>query len=204
VSGNVLSVDSGYVIPGSSLGTLSVDGNFTQTSGELYFRIDGPSPAQYSHLNIMGTAAFGGTLNVSIFNGYMPVAGDTFELLSFVSSSGTFGTVVLPNLTSGLTWNTSQLYGAGILQVDSLSAIAGDYNGDGTVDAADYVVWRKGLGTTYIQSHYNTWRANFGKTAGGGGGSARTSPSHASVPEPTTLVLLMFAAAGRCRRRHSP
>jgi hypothetical protein len=23
----------------------------------------------------------------------------------------------------------------------------GDFNGDGTVDAADYVVWRKGLGT---------------------------------------------------------
>jgi hypothetical protein len=27
-------------------------------------------------------------------------------------------------------------------------ALPGDYNGDGTVDAADYVVWRKTLGTT--------------------------------------------------------
>lgn len=37
--------------------------------------------------------------------------------------------------------------------------LPGDYNGDGTVDAADYVVWRRDgsvLG-------YNTWRANFGR-----------------------------------------
>ena len=32
--------------------------------------------------------------------------------------------------------------------------IAGDFNTDGTVDAADYVVWRNGLGTTYAQNDY--------------------------------------------------
>ena len=40
----------------------------------------------------------------------------------------------------------------------------GDYNRDGTVDAADYVVWRSGLGTTYTQADYDVWRANFGQT----------------------------------------
>ena len=33
------------------------------------------------------------------------------------------------------------------------------------VDAADCVVWRNGLGTTYTQGDYSTWRAHFGQTA---------------------------------------
>ncbi len=73
---------------------------------------------------------------------------------------------------------------------------AGDFNHDGTVDAADYIVWRKTGGSS---NDYNTWCANFGRTffaAGGTGAGVNTN-----VPEPTTLVLLMLAAACRCLRR---
>ena len=45
-----------------------------------------------------------------------------------------------------------------VLQFVSRS-IYGDFNQDGSVDAADYVVWRK---SGYSQADYNTWRANFG------------------------------------------
>jgi len=38
---------------------------------------------------------------------------------------------------------------------------AGDFNGDGTVDAADYVEWRKNGGNP---DDYNAWKANFGNT----------------------------------------
>jgi hypothetical protein len=44
-------------------------------------------------------------------------------------------------------------------------ASPGDFNVDGRVDAADYVVWRKGLGTIYTSSDINMWRAHFGETA---------------------------------------
>ena len=74
--------------------------------------------------------------------------------------------------------------------------IPGDFNNNGVVDAADYVVWRKTDGT---QAGYNAWRTHFGQPAGAGTASGATS--NAAVPEPATLVLLMFAAAGLCLRR---
>jgi hypothetical protein len=82
------------------------------------------------------------------------------------------------------------------LQYDpAVSTLAGDYNQDGTVDAADYVVWRKNDGT---QTGYDAWRADFGATAG-----ANTSVS-AAVPESTTWALSLGAlslSAFSIRRR---
>jgi hypothetical protein len=75
--------------------------------------------------------------------------------------------------------------------------LAGDSNDDGTVDAADCVVWRKNPGGIYTPGDYDTWRTHFGEVVGGGSGAS----ADASVPEPASLVLLMFAAAGWCFQR---
>lgn len=69
------------------------------------------------------------------------------------------------------------------------AGLDGDFNNDGSVDAADYVVWRKGfLGGTFDQEDYNAWRSNFGATLG-------TALSGGAVPEPTTVWLLTAALA---------
>jgi hypothetical protein len=68
----------------------------------------------------------------------------------------------------------------------TITGLAGDYNKDGVVDAADYVVWREGLGTTYTPADYEVWRAHFGQTAGSGSGVS----VNAAVPEPSTLALI--------------
>ena len=60
--------------------------------------------------------------------------------------------------------------------------LVGDYNSNGVVDAADYVVWRDKLGQTFVlpnrdqnnygpisTADYSSWRANFGKTSPGSG-----------------------------------
>ena len=70
--------------------------------------------------------------------------------------------------------------------------LLGDHNHNGIVDAADYVVWRKGNGTIYTQPDYTVWRTHFGQTAGSG--SAASGPAGAMVPEPSTFVLLLLAA----------
>jgi hypothetical protein len=78
--------------------------------------------------------------------------------------------------------------------------LAGDYNDDGVVDAADYTVWRNNLGGSSLTNEtvtlgvvdaadYDEWKANYGSMSPGGGSAA--SPS---VPEPSTPALI-FAAA---------
>jgi len=66
--------------------------------------------------------------------------------------------------------------------------LTGDYNNDGTVDAADYVVWRRDDGT---QQGYDDWRANFGMSLPGAGGG-----SGGAVPEPASFALVMLGMAG--------
>jgi hypothetical protein len=78
-------------------------------------------------------------------------------------------------------------------------SLPGDFNHDGTVDAADYVVWRKGLGTTYTQDDYNTWQANFGASLSTGSSSAfppPPSPFDNTVPERSTFALAAMSAGG--------
>jgi hypothetical protein len=93
--------------------------------------------------------------------------------------------------------------GTNLWQATWMAILDGDYNGDGTVNAADYVVWRKGLGTTYTEDDYEAWRANFGAEssgmeAGSGaagyplGASAELLP--AAIPEPSTGVLFVVGA----------
>jgi outer membrane protein assembly factor BamB len=79
--------------------------------------------------------------------------------------------------------------------VFDVSRIPGDFNNNGTVDAADYVVWRNGLGTTYTQADYHAWRANFGATAAGAAAVVDTfaNANSATIPEPGTLGLLALA-----------
>jgi hypothetical protein len=124
--------------------------------------------SQYDAVVASGHLALGGTLTISLINNYLPAVGATFDILDWASLSGKFASIQLPSLGNGLTWDTSQLYVNGSLVVTGLP---GDYSNDGKVDAADYVIWRKGLGTTYTQNDYNVLRTHFGQTTGGGSGN---------------------------------
>jgi hypothetical protein len=68
------------------------------------------------------------------------------------------------------------------------AAIPGDFNHDGHVDAADYTIWRSGLGGAYTQADYTIWKSHFGQSAGAASASAT------AVPEPATLAVLALAA----------
>jgi hypothetical protein len=174
-----------------------VTGDFAQgASGKLKIDLAGTTPGTlYDQLLVSGALALAGTLEVSLTVGFQPTSGMAFDILDWSTLSGTFNTITLPVLGAGLAWNTSQLFVSGVLSV----GVAGDFNGNGVVEAADYVVWRKKLGTIYMPSDYDVWRSHFGQSAGSGSGAS----ANAAVPEPAMLMLLMLAAAGWCllRRR---
>jgi hypothetical protein len=91
------------------------------------------------------------------------------------------------------------------------AGVIGDYNDDGKVDAADYVVWRKFNGTLTTLPNDSTpgivspadldeWKAHFGMMAMPGGGS-----STSAVPEPpmhfvTLALLALLRKPGRFRQ----
>jgi hypothetical protein len=103
---------------------------------------------------------------------------------------------------SGTTnWDTSQLYTTGVLAVIA-PMILGDYNRNGAVNAADYSVWRDGLGAMYTQADYAVWKSHFGQTAASGAALLAADPLSAAVPEPRALALLCIACAALTSSRH--
>jgi hypothetical protein len=87
--------------------------------------------------------------------------------------------------------------------------LAGDYNDDGVVDAADYVVWRKYQGTTHMLpnddglgtpvgfAHFDLWRSNFGATAGGNAIGELGVPELGALPLSISGLLGMMAFHAR-------
>ncbi len=81
--------------PGSSPGMVVINGNYTQTGGgTLQMEIGGVTAGtQYDQLVISGTATLDGTLNIEQFNGFVPVGGNSFQLLKYLVASGNFASV---------------------------------------------------------------------------------------------------------------
>jgi hypothetical protein len=133
-----------------------------------------------------GDVTLGGILNISLLDGFIPQEPQFLFEGSIETITGAFSAVNAP-IFNGHTLTLH--YGAN--QVTLEVSLAGDFNGDGAVDAADYVVWRKGLGTTYSQNDYNVWRANFEQSDGSG---TSASLPNLAVPEPSGIVLLFVSA----------
>lgn len=200
IGGAVTANSGGTLAPGASAGKLTVGSLTMQNGSALALEIGGlTAGSQHDQLDSTGALSLDGSLVVSLINGFVPSLGQTFDLFNSSSLSGAFDSLTMPTLSSGLAWNTSSLYTTGVLSVAS-SAIPGDYNANGVVDAADYTTYRDALGTnttlpndttpgTVSMADYSVWSNNFGQ----GGPSAA-----ATVPEPSTLaglVLTMLTAS---------
>jgi hypothetical protein len=83
-----------------------------------------------------------------------------------------------------------------VTDAQALEVITGDFNNDGAVNTADYVVWRKGFGTIYGQFHYDVW-------LGGGKTAAGSLLVVSVVPEPATIAMLRAAMLFVSLRRRS-
>lgn len=182
IAGQVEAI-TGTISPGDGVGQLSIEGRLalgdeSVVEIELAGLLAG---VEHDQLLVDGPAALSGTLSVTLDgSSYTPTTGDTFELITFDEGAGEFGALDLP---TDHQWVVTYEDDAVLLTVSE----PGDFNGDGRVDAADYTVWRDGLGTTYDQGDYDTWANNYG--------AVLSTPSlSTSVPEPTSLLLLAAVA----------
>jgi hypothetical protein len=199
--------NGGTLAPGGSIGTTNVLLSYIQSAGgSLAIEIDGAGPGQFDQLIVGGTADFDGTLDIFVSPSYTLSLSDTFAIVQagFIPLTGLANLLansVLPTISSRLDWHL--FHQPTLLTLAVVPALTGDFNADGVVDAADYVVWRKWSGQTGIGLaadsnfdgivniiDYFAWRGNYGQTVPGAG-SGRFS---AAVPEPASALLVMLAA----------
>ena len=102
-----------------------------------------------------------------------------FTLLTAADSIvGEFDNLQLPG---GFSWSVTYNANNVVLAVTGIGGQAGDYNGDGAVDARDYTIWRDSLGAiganlpadgnnngSIDPGDYTVWKNNFGQGTGSG------------------------------------
>jgi fibronectin-binding autotransporter adhesin len=188
-------------------GNVLVDGTTSGASGKLIISAGvNNGIADNKTLTLTGGGSAG-----SADVGYLDLGiNETFGGLvlgGVTKAPGTYG-----SLASSATFKDDEYFaGTGVLTVTP-AGVPGDYNNNGVVDAADYVIWRSGgplqnevsgvtTGTVTAED-YEAWRARFGNNSGSGSGSG----GGAAVPEPATLglagiVISLLLLSGR--QKHS-
>jgi hypothetical protein len=188
---------------------LQVDGDLRLENGSE-LRVDLGDNGIADKVSIAGTLAIAGATFTVGYDGDLGLtAGSAFDVLDFAAVQGVFAAMTLPELDSGLMWSTDRLFSEGVLLV----TLAGDYNGDGAVDAADYTVWRDAEGTAVTAytgadgdgdglvttADLAVWSSRYGESI------ANTA---SAVPEPGSLVALSlslpaYQLSSRRRRRQT-
>ena len=125
------------------------------------------------------------------------------EIVSLIHDGGS-----LYHLDFSLDGGTGDLFkyntGAPFIGSFVVNPLPGDYNRDGAVDTADYIVWRKTMGQYVTRGDgadgdgdgiigagdKTFWRQRFGNTSGGGGETS------ANAPEPGVMVLACIVGVG--------
>ncbi len=152
---------------------------------------------------IDGTAFLGGALDIALVNGYDPVIGDSFEIVTNEGEEiqNVFDVFSAPAL-AGRWWTLDYQTDKVVLEVNAITA---DFDGNGYVDGDDLDDWQLASqgGTAAGDADgdgdsdgrdFLAWQRQFG---------AGINPVAASVavPEPNVFVLLAICVAFKSYRR---
>ena len=179
---------------------IDLDGTLALTTGSILdiglsglTKADGSGAAgQYSAI-VADAGLLAGQLNVLLHDGFVPTAGNSFEIFTGLISS-TFTSTSFPSLP-GLTWSILYNPTSVVLQVNGGGGFSADFNHDGSVNGLDLAVWQGAYGVNALADadgdgnsdgrDFLAWQRQYGS----GPLSAVTS-AVTTVPEPTALLLV--------------
>lgn len=189
--------------PGKPAGSNSI--------GPLFTSFTSPQDIAWATGDIFGEAAWStaarmlsGTFAAGLTPGF--VAGSSGNIFtSLPPTNATFGNTATASAITAIV-RTNLAPGGGQ---------SADYNRNGIVDAADYVLWRKTQGSVAAPPgsgadgnadgmintlDYDLWRSRYGNPMGAGSGAGLST---AAVPEPASCLLLAIGALLVCNHRRS-
>jgi hypothetical protein len=162
--------------------------------------IDLAGPDQFDRLVSAQSPHLGGTLRVTLLNGFEPGPDDRFTIIESASSIvGQFETLDLPQLREGLDWSLEYLPDlVTLLTIGMPQMLLGDYDASGNVDQGDLdlVLLHWGIPADQIPPEW-TGNPPTGLVdqdeldpvlLGWGGVAGGTAARAAGVPEPVSLV----------------
>jgi hypothetical protein len=198
--------------PGNSEGIGRVDVFDYQMSptSELFIELKGTALNAFDRLVVDGVAIVDGYLSLDIddvapMTPFVPVLGNTFNILTASAVTGTFDTVDVSGMPAGLAFRVNYLANAVQLQVVNKPIFSADFDDDGEVDSTYLVIWRNAYDHNPLGdadgdndsdgNDFLIWQRQVGSKPA----VAASGVTQAAVPEPTTGVLAAVCAmaAGR-------
>ncbi|QDV72742.1 autotransporter-associated beta strand repeat-containing protein [Botrimarina mediterranea] len=202
--GAVTAQNLGVIAPGlGGIGSLSAASLSLQRGGRLEIEIGSSS---HDLLSVAGDVSLDGQLSLAL----AAFPADPLAELTVLTAGALSGS--FSNIASGARLATVDGLGSYVVTVDTAAGelrlsdfesavLPGDFNDDGSVDAADYTVWRDNFGQpvgmlpndvdgvleggVVGSAQYDRWAANYGATA--------AVPASA-IPEPAAAALAALAA----------
>jgi len=197
----------------SAAGIINVTGNWNNTGIGIALELDNIAASttpgdQFDQLSVTGAFTHGGTVSIDVSQLIGPTSPTQLKLIGWGSQVGASASTIVSFLGGAALPYAFQADGLYVTALAS-AALAGDYNSDGRIDAADYTVWRDNLGAASIPNRgagitgpvgvndYNYWKTHFGEGSGSG------ALLSLSVPEPVSWCLILTVVAGGLGWRRS-
>ncbi len=199
----------GNMSPDATGGAMAVGGSLTfRETASLQIQLTDPQQTTHDQVNVTGSVALDGTLNIEVPDTFDPEYGDAFEVLTYSDRDGVFtqvnGGILSPVLALGQFYNLDGHENALTL----LATAPGDANGDLIVDISDFGILAGNINqpgtweTGDFDGNGMTNIFDFGLLAANFNGDFNTLTAAAAalgiatIPEPGTATLLALTAMG--------
>ena len=180
------------------------------STGELFVELRGTALNAFDRLVASGDVTLDGYLNIDIDAvspgvPFVPVLGQTFNIITGNSVTGEFDFADVSGMPAGLAFHVEYLANAVQLQVVTKPIFSADFDEDGDVDMTDLAIWEGAFNLNQLGDangdnrtdidDWTIWRDQLG--------AAPAPPENVAVPEPTSLVLVASALAALALLRRS-